>query len=192
MEDGNGAIQAIAEGLAGKEGKYVAWRSPKKEGDEGSRDGGAGKAESNLGRDGATEAGCRSRGGLEGGRSEPASRDRSAAVADEFDGVVELGTGSEISNDTFVGRAPESEWPFAWRPGSGVSVRFTASSSMFAFFNSRSIRDELSPVSSSVLASSISSGDMFAIRRWFSSSMLCVSSSFLGAVSFLEGFCEAP
>lgn len=73
-----------------------------------------------------------------------------------------------------------------------MSIRSTASSSILAFFNSRSISDELSPVSSSVLASSISSGDIFAIRRVFSSSMLCASSSFPGSLSFFVGRYEAP
>lgn len=93
----------MAEGLAGKEGKYVSWRSVKKEGDEGSRDGGAGKAVSRFWRGGGvTEAGWRSGGRLAGGRSDPASRDRSV-VEDACAMVVELGgTASGRWNATFL------------------------------------------------------------------------------------------
>lgn len=104
VEGGKGAIQARAEGLAGKEGKYVAWRSLRKEGDETSRDGGGGNVdESSLWRGGAMEAGWRSGGGFAGGRSEAARRDRSA-VEDEFGrvGLVELGAASGMSDDVFL------------------------------------------------------------------------------------------
>lgn len=114
--EGSGVIQARADGLAGKEGKYVAWRSLRKEGDEGSRDGGAGKAGLSLGRGGGIEAGCRSGGVSAGGRSEAASRDRSAVEDDdEFERrSVELGTASGLSDDDgLVGRAPEWDWPWA-------------------------------------------------------------------------------
>lgn len=103
VEGGKGAIHARAEGLAGKEGKYVAWRSLRKEGEEASRGGGGGNVEElSLGRDGGMEAGWRSGGGFAGGRSEAASRDRSA-VEEEFERVllVELGVASGMSKDGF-------------------------------------------------------------------------------------------
>lgn len=63
-EGGKGAIQARAEGLAGKEGKYVAWRSLRKEWEEASSIGGGGSVEElSLGRGGGMEAGWRSEGG---------------------------------------------------------------------------------------------------------------------------------
>lgn len=101
--EGKGAIQARAEGLAGNEGKYVAWRSLRKEGDEASREGGGGKSGLNLGRGGAMKAGWRSGGGFVGGRSEAASRDCSV-VGDEFKkgGMVKLVAAPGISNDVFL------------------------------------------------------------------------------------------
>lgn len=206
MEGGRGVIQDRAEGLAGREGKYVAWRSVRKEGEDGSRAGGAGRVEveSGLGRGGGgMEAGWRSGGGVEGGRSEAARRERSVVVPAEEEGletvvvwVVELSVVSGISDDDdddWVGGASGWGWPWTWGAGSGGSeIRLTASSSMFAFLNSRSISDELSPVSSSFLASSISSGDMFAIRCLFSSSMLCASVSSLDSTFLLERSAKVP
>lgn len=62
-----------------------------------------------------------------------------------------------------------------WDPTSDVF-----SSSMFAFLSNLSIREGLSPERSSFLASSISSGDIFAIRCLFSSSILRASSALGG------------
>lgn len=136
------------------------------------------------------DAGWRSEGGWEGGRSDLA---REVSIAERVfweRGVVVLGVGSLRSLAALVDRVPGWEDSFfvGWS-GSGSSIRCKASSSIFAFLNSRSINDELSPVNNSLLASSIASGVMFAIRRLFSSSILCASAFLPIPISFSVELC---
>lgn len=106
-----------------------------------------------------------------------------------------IGGRSGISKATFL----EGFSAFKARSCDRAGSRLTPGvhpSSIFAFWSSRSMREGLSPVSNSFLASSISSGDIFAIRCLFSSSIPRVSSalahspppiSAVTALSFLLG-----
>lgn len=80
-----------------------------------------------------------------------------------------------MSKATFLGGVSGLKTWF----GDGVgwdSISGVFPSSMFAFLSSLSMREGLRPVRSSFLASSISLGDMFAIRCLFSSSIAWASS----------------
>lgn len=114
---------------------------------------------------GVREAGCRSGGGCSGGAS---GSEESVGVC--FAGLMlDIGPSSSSGSSkvTFFADVLDSGDASSWT-GCISPLESFRPSSMFAFFSSLSMSDELSPPVSSFLASSISSSDICASRCLFS------------------------
>ena len=167
-------------------------------GEEGSRVGAGGRLGESVRGGGVLEAGRRSGGGVIGGRSRSEWRAGGCVCGCVFGKRVESGI-PKVTCLTGLCEFDVSLWSVGSRPliepicfpavsysdsmpfgsvGSNSISESVRPSSILAFLRNFSIREGLSPVNNSFLASSISSGDICARRCLFSSSIFCLSPIF--------------